>query len=222
MSSRRSALIATTALALASAAGAADNYQYRPDRSDTLLARASVAHLADLGTGAGWRGGATQPDRSHPRTCLGYRPKRSDLIVTGDARSIFRYRNLMMLESRAQVFATAKMLETDWRRSALDPRIIACMRTGLADLVRSGGTLVSLTKLPLPHFAAHTSGWRAVVAVTTSRGTVDVVADLVLCADERTEVSLVQMAIITDAGTAQGMRVAEIRLARSLISRFEV
>lgn len=222
LSRRRAALLlfaaSTLAFALASVARAANDYQYRLDRTDTTLARDSVANPADF-TGAGWRGGAMRPDRSDEfGTCFGYNPKHSDLVVTGVARSVFHYRRLARLETRAEVFATNRMLETNWRRSALDPNFAPCF----AGSFPAGGKLLSLTQLVLPRFAQHSAGWRAVLQVKTGSGAVDVVADVVMCAEGRTEITLAQTAVMTDVGTASGMRIGEVHLAQSLISRLKV
>ena len=222
MLSRRAAFLSFAAsmlaLALASVAQAANNYHFRLNRTDTMLARDSVANPADF-TGAGWRGGAMRPDRTDELgSCFGYNPKRADLVVTGQARSVFHYRELARLETRAQVFASGRMLETDWRRSVLDPHFAPCLAASLP----AGGKLMSLTQLQLPALALHTAGWRAVLQLNTNSGAVDVVADVVMCAEGRREITLAQTAVITDAGTAAGMRVGEVRLARSLISRLKV
>lgn len=222
MLNRRAALLlfaaSLFALALASVARAANHYQYRLDRTDTTLARDSVANPADF-TGAGWRGGAMQPDRTDTfGSCFGYNPKRSDLVVTGRARSVFHYRDLARLETRAQVFASGRMLDTDWHRSVLDPHFAPCLAASLP----LGGKLMSLSELQLPAFAEHTAGWRAVLQLNTRSGAVAVVADVVMCAEGRREITVAQTAVMADAGTAAGMRIGEVRLARSLISRLEV
>lgn len=208
------------ALACASAGTAADNYQYRPVRSDETLARASVATMADLDNETGWRGGAARPDRAGAGSlCAGHAPGRSDLVVTGAARSVFRYRDLLRLETRSEVFASGRMLQADWRRTVVEPDLVSCLR---ADWTANGGTVISLRPLSLPRFAAHVAGWRALVDVRTTHGPVDVVADLVLCADGRREISLAQVAVGPDAATTAGMKESEVRLARSLILRLEV
>lgn len=223
MSRTRSALSCVLAfvcaLACASVGTAADNYQYRPVRSDETLARASVATMADFDNETGWRGGAAPSDRAAAGSlCAAHTAKRSDLVVTGSARSVFRYRDLLRLETRSEVFASGRMLQADWRRSVALPDLVSCLR---ADWTASGGTVVSLVPLALPRFAAHVAGWRAHVDVETTHGLVDVVADLVLCADGRREISLAQIALRPDAATTAGMKGSEVRLARSLILRLE-
>ena len=74
-------------LALAVTAGAlGDSYTVRYKAADQAAARAVVPRRADLGTTAQWKGGPAKPDLSS-LTCPGYRPKQSDLIVTGAAAS---------------------------------------------------------------------------------------------------------------------------------------
>jgi hypothetical protein len=202
------------ALAAAAVAAAADDYQYRFNRSDSVLARDSVAMRSDLSS-SGWRASSVEQGGA---SCLGFGVKRSDLVVTGEARSAFEYRNVARLETRSEVFATSRMLNTDWQRSVGDSKFAPCV----AASVGTAGRLMSLSQLQLPHLAAHTAGWRVVVRTQSNGTPVDVVADLVLCADGRREISLVQTTVVRDAGTVDAMRSAEIRLARALVTRLEV
>jgi hypothetical protein len=62
-----------------------------------------------------------------------------DSVANGQARSVFQFRNLARLETRAEVFASGRMLETDWRRSVLDPHFAPCLAASLP----AGGKLMS-------------------------------------------------------------------------------
>lgn len=79
-----------------------------------------------------------------------------------------------------------------------------------------------MLKTHLPQLAARVAGWRVVVRTQSNGSPVDVVADLMLCAEGRRKISLVQTAVVRDAGTVAAMRTAEIRLARTPVTRLEV
>jgi hypothetical protein len=217
---QRAALAAVfAAVALGASSGAmasfSDKARVSFTAADLAAARAAVLHRADLGTTAGWTGGATKPDLSSTMNCRGYAPKQSDLVVTGAAAADYRHAGLV-LQSQAQVMKTSKMVALDWRRTVASPKAFPCVRTMLAKSLPKGQRLVSFRKQPFPKLTQYTAAYRALLDVAASGQHVAVVVDIVLVGRSRTEVSL---SVGAPAAARSTLPVAELRLARTLLAR---
>jgi hypothetical protein len=210
--------LATAFLALVAAlpAGAAppNREQVRLNAADQAAARAAVLRHADLGPG-GWLGGAVKPDLSSSLSCPGYRPRQSDLVLTGAARADFRNTGLQ-LESVAQVLKTRSMVARDWSRTVADPRALPCIRRTLGKSLPSSQQLVSLTSLAFPRLATYAAAYRGVIVVRSLGRHVSVVVDIVLLGRSRTELTLTAVA---PAAARTSIAAAEVRLGRALLAR---
>lgn len=206
---------AGVALGTAGAVPAGDgNQQIKFNRADQAAARAVVIRRADLGS-SGWTGGPSKPDLSSGPTCPNYHPKRSDLVLTGAARTTFQNAGFEF-DSQSGVLKTRRMVALDWRRSVLAPGTIPCLRRTIAKGLPSNAKVVSFKRLPFPHVAHYTALFRGVISVTAQGRTVRVLTDSVLVGRNRTELT------ITVAGPASAKRAlssAERRLGRTLITR---
>jgi len=119
--SRQAVLTATviTVALVFCAAAVADNYHYARTARDDATARAIALKRSDFTTRLGLTGGQAKPDETADNTiCAGYRPKESDLTVTGDARSSFSNAKagIIIVESDIGVMKTAAMTATDFKR----------------------------------------------------------------------------------------------------------
>lgn len=195
---------------------AADKERVRFTAAGQAAARAAVLERADLGPLPGWTGGATKPSPPGTPPCPTYRPKQSDLVLTGSAETQWK-RPGLEIQSDAQVLATPKMVLLDWQRTVVAPQMLPCMRSALAKKFSSGTTrFVSANWIAFPRLATYTRALRVVLDVANPGGTVPVVLDTVLVGRGRTEVTLATTAPLV---AATAVRVAEIRLARLLVNR---
>ncbi len=215
---RRTALLLALALALslvlAASALAAERTPFRANPADQAAAKAAVLQRADLG--AGWHGGATKPDLSTDTGCADWKPKQSDLLVTGAAASDFKATGLE-IGSEVHVLRTAQMVHLDWQRTVVHPRTLGCLRQALAkELGDPQSKLVSVSKLPFPRLTAQTLAFRTLVDVTSNDSTVRVMVDFVAVGKGRSELALVTTAPY--AGRTE-VKAAEVRLARMLLGR---
>jgi hypothetical protein len=118
------ALIGACACTVSATAGE-DAYTVHMTAADQVAARAVMLRPSDVGDPALWESGPEQPDVSSALRCANFRPRVSDLVVTGAAAVRYRQPGHVM-HSFSEVFRTAKMLELDWRRSAASPYYVGC------------------------------------------------------------------------------------------------
>jgi hypothetical protein len=211
----KSLLAAGAALALASAAFAAGPI-VRKNAADDAVARAAVVKRADLG-GSGWKGSVTPVAKPDPVSCPGFRPKQSDLVVTGAAASEWQNQGTDV-SSEVDVLQTAAMVRLDWSRT-IRPGLLKCLAGAFTG---SGGgatvTPVSTSKIAFPNMAPMTAAYRVVVKVTQSGQTVRVVSDVILLGKGRSEASITFVG--PEAGKA-AMVAAERRVARIVVGRLK-
>lgn len=191
--SRTAALAAALAVACTFAATAvgreADREHVKLTAAGQAAARAAVLRRADF-AGSGWVGGRAKADLPGAGpSCGGYRPKQSDLVLTGIAKSEFSG-NGFQVTSEAQVLKTRRMVALDWQRTVLAPGMTACLRSSLAKSFGSRAKLVSFAQLAFPRLGPYARAYRAVVDVHATAGTVRLLSDLVLVGRSRTEVTL--------------------------------
>jgi hypothetical protein len=211
--------LAAAVLALSLVAEAhADKERIHLTPQGQAAARAVVVTRGDLGTSTTWTGGARKPDLSSSSFCSTYRPKQSDLVLNGAARTSWRAPGLQ-IESSGQVLATESMVRLDWQRSVGAPQMLPCVREGLSKQLGKGMRLVSVRWARFPKIARYTAAIRAVVGAKTPTGTVRVMTDFVLLGAGRTEI----LFSLTARLEAQApVREAEIRLANLLVARIAV
>ena len=209
------ALAAVCAVVPATAAAAlADAIQVHYTAADQAAARAQVLRSSDLP--AGWTRVAAKPDLSSDTDCVGYNPKQSDLVVTGAAASEFQ-RTGLDFHSEVHVMRTPQMVALDWQRTVTDPRVLPCLRKGIAKTVNDPSTrFVSLKRIAFPAVTSRTVAFRALLDVTSGGQTVRVMSDIVAIGKGRSELTLMASApYVAHASVLP----AEVRLARILAAR---
>ena len=136
--------------------------QIRFNPADRAAARAAVLRRVDLGS-AGWTGGTVKPNLSSTLSCPGYKPKQSDLVLTGAAEADFHHAGIE-IRSIAQVLKTRSMVARDWKRTVVDPRAFACLRRMLSKQLTANERLVSFRKLAFPRLAQYAGAYRLLIA----------------------------------------------------------
>jgi hypothetical protein len=217
MSSTVAAVMAAAAVTAGAAFADTDRKQIKLTAADQAAARAALVRRSDL-PGTAWLGGRTKPDLSRTSACRDYRPKQSDLVLTGIAESSFTRRDARLyVDSGVQMLRTARMVRLDWQRVVVAPRAIRCHRRDVAKSIGQNGRLVSFGRIPFPHLTRYAIEYRAVVDVPA--GNTDAgrwLVDAVLFGSGRVEMSLNVFARI-DARVATTK--LERRLARTMVSR---
>jgi hypothetical protein len=216
MPSRGAAVLAAAAVTAGAALADTDRKQIKLTAADQAAARAALIRRSDL-PGA-WLGGRIKPDLSQTPTCRDYRPKQSDLVLTGIAESSFTRRDgRWYVDSRAHMVRTARMLRLDWQRLVVAPRAIRCQRQYITRRMGRHGRLVSFRRIPFPHLTRYAVEYRAVLYVPP--GNTDAgrwLVDYVLFGTGRTELGLDVLARI---GTRVATTALERRLARTMVRR---
>ena len=187
--------------------------------ADQALARSIVIKLSDLGSTTLWHGGARKPDTSAEPTCPNFNPRQSDIVITGDAESVFEYTAAaVQYDSEAQVLRTANMVQLDWQRSVKQPTLLPCLRSILTKSLSSSEHLVSMAKITVPQIATFTAEYRIVIDVRSASPpeTIRTMIDELLIGRNRTELSLTTSAPYSARVPIQK---SELRLARLLASR---
>ena len=131
------------------ASAAAGDYHVRIVRLDQRLAVGAMLTVNDLPRG--WSGGELRRPPLLDGRCGGYRPRTSDLTITGHAAARFLYEGgVEAVYTSAIVFRTAAMAQLDWARRF--PQWISCaFKDGSS--IGQGVTLKSFRELrvrPLP------------------------------------------------------------------------
>jgi hypothetical protein len=183
--------------------------------ADQTAAHAAVIRRSDLGSASGWTGGARKPDLSAGPTCSNYHPKRSDLVLTGAAETVFQNGQLEF-DGEAVVLRTAQMVQLDWQREVQAPGATACLRSYLTKTLGSTANLVSFAKLSIPQIATYTAGFRIGLEIRTNGKAASYVLEALLIGRGRTEITL---SSFTPAAAQTTVAAATLRLAKLLIGR---
>ena len=209
----------SAALALVGVAGA-DQYQVRLTAAGNAAARAAVVARSDLGSSAAWTGVSKKPDPdlSSSSTCAGFDPKESDLVIVGAAETDWKHPGLEF-DSVAEVLQTAKMVQLDWQRVMLSPKLLPCLRKTVPQGLGARGKLVAARELAVPQLATYAKAFEMVVDVKSGSQTVRIMIDMLFVARGRTEITLTTAAAFAARSIVQP---AEIRLARALVARARV
>jgi hypothetical protein len=206
------ALVAAILCALAGASAAvADNEQIKLTPTGQAAAKKAVLTRADLGTAAGWTGGAAKPILSSSLQCSSYDPKQSDLVVIGAAHAVWKNTGIE-LDSQADVLRTSQMVQLDWRRSVLAPQVMTCARQMFSKSLPSSTKVVSFVREAFPQIVPNVRKYRLVVSV---KG-IQVMVDLLLLVNGQTEITLSTTAPLSAQSV---MSAAEVRLAEALVAR---
>jgi hypothetical protein len=217
MPTRVAAVLAAAAVTAGAAFADTGRKQIKLAAADRAAARAALVRRSDL-PGAPWLGGRMKPDLSQTSTCRDYRPKQSDLVLTGAAESSFTRRDgRLYVDSEVHMLRTARMVRLDWQRVVVAPRAIRCHRRHIAKSIGQNGRLVSFGRIPFPHLTRYAVEYRAVVDMPA--GNTDTgrwLVDAVLFGSGRVEMGL---DIIAKIDTRAATTKLERRLARTMVSR---
>jgi hypothetical protein len=200
---------------LVTAAASADTYRFTA--AGQAAAREAVVQRSDLGSAAGWTGGAQKPDTSSAHdTCASY-PATPNRYVVGSAQTVWKHTGLE-IESDADVVRSPEMVDTDWR-IITSPATLDCLRAAIVKDLPGKTRLVSIARRPFAHVSARVIAFRVKLDVTAQGQTIRMMADMVFFATRRTEVSLL---VVAPYLTASVVEVAETRLATLLAARASV
>ena len=196
-----------------SAAQSTKSEQRHYTAADQALARSVVLKVSDLGSASSWRGGISPAETSQPRSCPNFHPRQSDLVITGDVQSDFtQVTGSLQYHDEAQIMRNSKMVRLDWNRNVVNPAAISCLRTFFVQNLVADQHFVSLTRIPVPHFATYTAGYRALVDQNGVRNMIDVL----FVGRDRTELTFETSAPYADHTKVEQ---SELRLAKRLIAR---
>ena len=207
---RTVACVAGLGLVFVQAALAVDKQPIRFNAADQAAAKALTLKASDLGPG--WKGGATKPELNPDNPCA---MKRSDLVLTGAAKSEFKTQGAA-ITSESNVLRSPAMVTADWQRSVesasvhgLHPRRVHEVRRS----EREGGLV---HKLPFPKLTRYAARYRVVADYGTPGNAVSVLVDLIFLGQGRSEISLIVSTPYADRAAADR---AERRLAQILVKR---
>jgi hypothetical protein len=207
------AIAALVSVSTATAGG--DRYKLHMTAEGQAAARAVMPSKADIGAPSDWKGGPTKPDISNDLKCANYRPKVSDLVVTGAAAVTYKQPGLV-ISVQAAVLASERMARLDWKRSIGARHYADCSRAKIRKLMTAKQTFVSLRRLAIPQIGTVSSAYRTLIDVKTKIGKVRMAIDVLTFGRGRTE-----MAVITTMPLASVPTLApnELVLAKTLVGR---
>ncbi len=197
------------------AAAQADRIHIHLTSAGKAAAKKAVLARPDLD--ANWKGGPKKPDLSNQLGCKSYDPKQSDLIVIGAARS--EWNDALVgayVESDVQLLKTPHMVQLDWQRTVVSPKVMPCLRASLAKSAGKTGKLVSLKKMKFPHVAHFTNELRAVLDARSGSHTIRIVVDVIVFGRGHTEQTLTVSAPTITGGPSRSF---EVKLAHKLANR---
>jgi hypothetical protein len=208
------ATVTSVPLLALTAAAVADRETVHYTAAGQAAARAAVLRRADLGSAAGWSGGAKKPTISSTLPCR-YQPKQSDLVLIGAAETTWQ--NMpVFLDSASQVLKTPAMVRLDWQRTVVAPQMLPCLRRSLAKQFGGSAQLVSFARVRFPAIAPYFRKFRALIDEGSATTKVRVLADVVLVGRGRTEITLTTVAPYSSNRVVSA---AELRLAKLLLAR---
>jgi hypothetical protein len=197
-------------LVFVQAALAADKQPIRFNAADQAAAKAVTVKAADLS--AVWKGGAKKPDLTPDDDCS---YKRSDLVLTGAAKSEFKMQGAS-ITSESNVLQSPAMVAAEWRRSFGSSTYMACARKVVMDTDEANVKFVSFKKIAFPKLAQYSTRYRMVADYGDAGSSVRVLVDIVMLGRGRTEISLILTVPYADRAAADA---AERQLATLLVSR---
>lgn len=198
------------ALAFAASASAAraGHWKLSFTKAGAKAASAAVLHQSDLGSV--WKGSGATPNLAAPR-CASAWGSTSPLIATGAAKIDWSDGNHVAIKSQAVVLQTAKMVATDWKRTVVAPKILACTKKTLARTLPKGERLVALSWQRFPRLTKYTREARAILSVKGAAAVVDFLA----IGAGKDEITLT----FVEPGLGDGITKIEALIARRLLAR---
>jgi hypothetical protein len=211
------ALTCSVALLLTSVA-AADDYTRRIRPKDQAAAKAAVLHRADFGA-VPITGGAAKVPHSDEKLCAYFDPKESDLVVTGEAMTVWQSA-AFEVRSIVSLLARPSMVALDWKRSYVPPAFVRCMREVIQKSLGTHGKVISAKRLSYPKIGDRVSGIRLVMDVKqTSGAKIRMMLDALWVAQGRSEIVLM---VTVPYAVRTAVRQTEIQLARLMASRLSL
>ena len=207
---RTVACIVGLGLMFVQAALAADKQPIRFNAADQAAAKAVLVKANDLGTG--WQGGAKKPDLTPDADCTF---KRSDLVLTGAAKSEFKTQGAS-ITSESNILQTPAMVAAEWRRSFGSSSYMACARKVVMNSDAANVKFVSFKNVAFPKLAQYSTRYRMVADYGDAGNAVRVLVDVVVLGRNRTEISLVLSMAYADRAQAD---IVEQALAQLLVKR---
>ncbi|MDX6438580.1 MAG: hypothetical protein QOF45_1163 [Gaiellaceae bacterium] len=207
---RTVACVVGLGLMFVQAAFAAETQPIRFNAADQTAAKAVMLKAADLG--AGWKGGATKPDLTPDDACA---MKRSDLVLTGAARSEFTAPGAMV-SSESNVLQSPGMVATEWRRSTGNAAYMACIRKEYLTADEPNVKVISFKPAAFPKLTQYSVRYRMIADFGKPGSSTRLVVDMILLGQGRTEVMLTVWAPYADRATTDR---AERRLAQIVVGR---
>jgi hypothetical protein len=197
-------------LVLVQAALAADTQPIRFSAADQAAAKAVLLKASDLG--AGWKGGATKPDLAYDVACA---MKRSDLVLTGAARSEFTTPGAM-ISSESNVLQSPGMVATEWRRSTGNAAYMACVRKEYMTAAEPNMKMISFKRAAFPRLTQYSVRYRMIADFGKPGSSTRLLVDMIVLGQGRTEVMLTVWTPYADRATTD---LAERRLAQIVAGR---
>ena len=207
---RTVACIVALGLMFVQAAIAADKQPIKFNAADQAAAKAVLVKANDLG--AGWQGGAKKPDLTPDADCAF---KRSDLVLTGAAKSEFKTQGAMVT-SESNILQSPAMVAAEWRRSFGSSTYMACARKVVMNSNEANVKFVSFTKVAFPKLTPYSTRYRMVADYASAGNSIRMLVDVVVLGRGRTEISLIVSTPYADRAAAD---VVERKLAKLLVSR---
>lgn len=207
---RSVAFVIGLGLVFVQAALAVEKQPIKFNAADQAAAKALTLKATDIG--AGWKGGATKPDLNPDNPCV---MKRSDLLLTGAARSTFKAQGAT-ITSESNLLQSPAMVAADWQRTIGSAKFMACTRGVYMKSDEANVKIVSFTKLPFPKLTRYAARYRLLADYAASGKSVRVLVDMVFLGQGRSEISLLLSTPYADRAAADA---AERRLAQILVSR---
>lgn len=205
---RTVACVVGLGLMFVQAALAAEKQPIRFNASDQAAAKAMTVKTADLGRG--WKGGATKPDLTADDRCG---MKRSDLVLTGAARSEFTTPGAL-ISSESNVLQSPGMVTNEWRRSVGNAIFMAC--AGRLVTESTDMKVVSFKKLPFPKLTTYAVRYRMVADYGKQGSSTRILVDIIYLGQGRSEVAL---SVTTSYADRAATDSAERRLAQLIVRR---
>lgn len=211
------AFACTAALLLASVA-AADDYTRRIRPKDQTAAKAAVLQKSDFGS-LPVTGGATKVPHTDEKLCAYFDPKESDLVVTGEAMTVWRSA-AFEVRSIVSLLARPSMVMLDWKRSYVPESFVRCMRQVIQTSLAGHGKVISAKRVAYPKIGDRVAGIRLVMDVKqTSGAKIRMLLDALWVAQGRSEIVL--MVTVPYAVRAE-VKQTEVQLARLMASRLSL
>jgi hypothetical protein len=207
---RTVACVVGLGLMFVQAAFAADKQPVKFNAADQAAAKAVMITASDLG--AGWKGGALKYDLNQDIPCA---MKRSDLMLTGAARSEFKAQGALVI-SESNVLQSRAMVAADWQRSVGSDTFMACVGKAYTKQGGPNTRVVSFKKIAFPKLSQYTTRYRMLADYGEPGASVRVLVDMIFLARGRTEISFVLSTPYADRAAAD---VVERRLAQTVVRR---